>query len=271
MTDSKLTSKRGQKPPPPPPATGPSAPSLMLALLEGPRVLSEVGALLPARGFLQGLNPGDGHTVMTLPGFMASDRSTSVLRRYLRHWGYEARRWDLGRNLGVLRDGDIEHALDERLLAHYEASGGKVSLVGWSLGGLFAREMARRQPELVRSVITLGSPLGDPRATNAWRLFELVSGRKIDDEEIQARIDILRQPLPAIPMTAIYSKSDAIVSWRIARLPPGDRVESIRISASHLGMGFNPAVLYVIADRLRQADGEWRPFEFSGVRRFFYH
>jgi pimeloyl-ACP methyl ester carboxylesterase len=248
-----------------------SAPSWMLALFEGPRVLSEVSALIPARSFLQNLAPGDGHAVMTLPGFMATDRSTQVLRRYLRCWGYAAGPWNLGRNYGVLADGDMEKVLDQRLADLYETSGGKVSLLGWSLGGLLGREMARRQPGLVRSVITLGSPLGDPRATNAWRLFELVSGRRIDDEEIGSRVNILRNPVPEVPTTAIYSKTDGVVAWQIACLPPGDLVENIGVTTSHLGMGYNPAVLYAIADRLRQQPGQWRPFAASGVGRLFYH
>lgn len=251
--------------------TTPSAPSLMLALIEAPRVLSELGSLIPARSFLQNLPPGDGHTVMTLPGFMASDFSTRLLRNFLRRWGYRAQRWQLGRNYGVLEDGDLEHELDQRLRAHFKSSGRKVSLVGWSLGGLLAREMARRQPQLVRSVVTLGSPFGDPRATNAWRLFELMSGRRIDDVEIRERVSVLRKPVDNIPMTAIYSKTDSVVAWQIAQLPPGDLVENIGTSASHLGMGFHPAVLYAIADRLRQPDGEWSPFDVGGFRRLFYH
>ena len=249
----------------------PGAPSLMLALLEGPRMLSEASTLIPARRFLEALEAGDGHTVLTLPGFMATDRSTRVLRHYLSHWGYDAQRWGLGRNYGVLHDGDIETALDDILAEHFEASGAPVSLLGWSLGGLLAREMARRQPAMVRNVVMLGSPLGDPRSTNAWRLFELMSGRKVDDDEVRQRIARLREPLDNVPTTAIYSKSDAIVAWQIARLPPGDLVENIGINTSHLGMGFNPAVLYAIADRLRQPVAHWQPFDVSGMRRLFFH
>ncbi|HZW59797.1 MAG TPA: hypothetical protein VFE85_05840 [Woeseiaceae bacterium] len=98
-----------------------------------------------------------------------------------------------------------------------------------------------------------------------------MSGRSVDDEEIRARIRTLREPLGNIPMTAIYSKSDAVVAWQIACLPAGDLVDNIGISASHLGMGFNPAVLYAVADRLRQAEGAWQPFDVSGMRRLFFH
>lgn len=249
----------------------PSAPSFLLTLLEAPRAFSEAGSLIPASRFLQNLPVGDGHAVMTLPGFLASDRSTRTLRRYLRTWDYDAFRWDLGRNIGVIRDGDLDAALDARLAELYEQSGGKVSLVGWSLGGLLARETARRNPALVRNVITLGSPLGDPKATSVWRVFEFMAGVKVADAAVQERIARLRDPIPGVPTSAIYSRSDAIVSWQIAQLPRGPETESIGINGSHLGMGFNPAVLYAIADRLRQADGDWRPFEITGVRSLFYH
>lgn len=252
-------------------STGTRAPSLLLALLEAPRALTEASALLPARALLKKLPPGDGHGVMTLPGFLASDSSTRVMRRYMREWGYDAFRWDLGRNLGLTSERDLETLLDERLHWLFEASGGKVSLVGWSLGGLLAREMARRRPQLVRNVITLGSPLGDPRATNVWRLYEIMSGMGIDDEAIRARIEKVREPIEDVPVTAIYSRSDAVVSWQIAKLPDGDMTENIGINTSHFGMGFNPAVLFAIADRLRQAEGNWSPFEISGFRNLFFH
>lgn len=249
----------------------PRAPSWLLTFLEVPRALSEATGLLPARTLLRNLPRGDGHAVMTLPGFLASDRSMRVVRSYLETWGYRAYPWELGRNLGPSRHRDIEHLLDTRLQQISDDSGGKVSLVGWSLGGLLARELARRRPHLVRGVITLGSPIGDPRATNAWRLFEVVSGISVDESLIRERIMQLRKPLRGIPMTAIYSRSDAVVSADIARIPPGKLVESIGIIASHFGMGYNPAVLFAIADRLRQPVGDWRPFEISGLRNLFYH
>ncbi len=248
-----------------------SPPSLLLALIEAPRALSEASALIPMHPLLNSLPPGDGHAVMTLPGFLATDRSMRVMRRYMRRWGYDAQCWELGRNVGLTAQRDLEKLLDERLELLFEETGGKVSLVGWSLGGLFAREMARRNSQLVRSVITLGSQVGAPVATNAWRLYEYVSGTNLQDRAMQKRIDILHEPIPDVPVTAIYSKSDAIVSWKIAKIPPGENVENIGINMSHFGMGFNPAVFFAIADRLRQAEGAWAPFEISGLRKLFYH
>ncbi len=248
-----------------------SRPSLLLALIEAPRALTEATALIPTRHFLNKLPPGDGHAVMTLPGFLATDSSMSVMRQYLSRWGYDARRWELGRNTGLDRQRSLEKLLDRRLRKLFEESGAKVSLVGWRLGGLFAREMASRNPTFVRSVITLGSPIGDPKATSIWRLYEYVTGISLQDRDIRKRIGLLRNPIPDVPVTAIYSKSDAIVSWQIARIPAGDQVENIAIISSHFGMGFNPAVLFALADRLRQVEGAWAPFEISGIRKLFYH
>lgn len=247
------------------------APSWLLALLEIPRALSEAATLIPARSTLNKLPKGDGHPVITLPGFLASGRSMRTVRKYLRVWGYDAQCWNLGRNLGLSSERDLESMLDDRLRESFEHSGEKVSLIGWSLGGLFARELARRNPDIVRSVILLGSPIGDPKATNVWRLYESVSGQSIDQEAIRDRVATLREPIDGIPMTAIYSLSDAVVSARIAQLPPGPMVENIGVTASHVGMGFNPAILYVIADRLRQHQEDWKEFEINGLRNVFFH
>lgn len=249
---------------------GAVAPPLFLALFEAPRALSEATALWPARRFLERLAPGDGHTVVTIPGFMASERSTRVLRKYLQRWGYNAVCWDLGRNYGVAQGGDLEAALDRRIRQLAEESGGKISLVGWSLGGLIARETARRHSAFVRNVITLGSPLGDPLATSVGRLFGKASASRRTDAEIRRRVAKLRAPIPGVPTTAIYSKSDAVVSWKIAKLPESELVESIGVVASHFGMGFNPAILYLIADRLRQAEGAWQPFPRNGMHKLFF-
>jgi pimeloyl-ACP methyl ester carboxylesterase len=247
------------------------APSWLLGLLEIPRALSEAASLIPARSMLKKLPRGDSHPVITLPGFLASGRSMRTVRKYLRVWGYDAQCWNLGRNLGPTSERDLESLLDDRLHEAFDSSGEKVSLIGWSLGGLLAREVARRNPDLVRSVILLGSPIGDPKRTKAWRLYESVSGQKVDAEAIRRRVESLREPIDGVPMTAIYSLSDAIVSARIAQLPPGPMVENVGVAASHLGMGFNPAVLYVIADRLRQHSDDWKQFEINGFRNLFFH
>ncbi|MFQ5982477.1 MAG: esterase/lipase family protein [Woeseiaceae bacterium] len=266
-----MTKPRAKQPDAAMPADDLSPPSLLLALFEWPRAVSEASALIPSHPFLNNLPPGDGHAVMTLPGFLGTDNSLWLMRRYLRRWGYDARRWRLGRNTGLTRRRDIEKMLDQRLRALFGKSGGKVSLVGWSLGGVLARELARRNPQFVRTVITLGSPIGEPKATTIWRLYEYVSGISLQDRDIRKRIDSLQEPIPEVPLTAIYSNSDAIVSSQIAQVPPGEHVENIGVNTSHFGMGFNPAVFFALADRLRQPEGAWAPFEISGLRKLFYH
>jgi pimeloyl-ACP methyl ester carboxylesterase len=242
-----------------------SPPSKLLSLFEAPRALAEASMLLPTHRLLKKLPGGDGHSVMTLPGFLAGDTSTRVLRRYLKLWGYRPHPWRLGRNFGLNRRNNLEDQLEQRLIALHRRHQAKVSLIGWSLGGVFARELARKHPDKVRGVITLGSPLGNPRATNVWRLYEFVSNTRIEDADIAERIASMRTPIP-VPATAIFSKTDSIVAWQIAQEPRSEQTESIKVLGSHLGLGFNPMVLYVIADRLHHlSNGGWRPFQ---QRRF---
>ena len=239
-------------------------PSRLLQVLEG-RALFEFGATVSMWPLLSMAPKGDGHPVLVLPGLVASDLSTRVLRRFLRERGYYVHGWKLGRNLG-LRDG-VERALFERLDALNQKHGQKVSVVGWSLGGLYARVLGKHRPDVVRSVITLGSPFaGSPRSTNAWRVYEWASGQKSDDPQDHER---LRGKL-AMPATSIYSKTDGIVAWPSSIDVESATSENIEVYASHLGLGVNPAVLYAVADRLAQPEGAWKPFDRSGVRAVIY-
>jgi pimeloyl-ACP methyl ester carboxylesterase len=153
--------------------------------------------------------------------------------------------------------------LRDLLTRIHETSGRKVSLVGWSLGGIYARDLALQLPDMVRSVITLGSPFAnDVRATNATRLYEMLSGEGIDDNpEIQKAI---AGDLP-VPATSIYSRTDGIVNWHTTQLRPSATAENIEVYlASHVGLGVNPAALWAVADRLAQAEGEFKQFDRSG-------
>ena len=222
--------------------------------------------MLAASPWLRRLPRGDGHPVIVFPGMAANDVSTLPLRRFLRGLGYVPQAWGQGLNLGP-RAGVLERcAADVRALA--DKHGQPVSLIGWSLGGIYAREMAKLHPEDTRCVITLGTPFtGHAKASNAWRLYERVSGHRVGtDERLQAQI---RRP-PPVPTTSIYSRSDGIVAWRCSLNEPGPLVENIEVSASHVGMGMNPLALYAIADRLAQPSGQWRPFDVSGARRLFF-
>ena len=242
----------------------PAPPSRLLQLLEG-RALWEFGATLSMWPLLQLAPQGDGHPVLVVPGLIASDLSTRVLRRYLRDRGYRVHGWGLGRNVG-LKSG-VEAAMFERLDALHARYERKISLVGWSLGGLYARVLAKHRPDKVRSVVTLGSPFaGHPRSTNAWRVYEWASGQRADDPVTHER---LRGSL-TMPSTSIYSRSDGIVAWQTSIDQESEISENIEVIASHIGLGVHPAVLYALADRLAQPEGAWKPFDRSGLRALAY-
>jgi pimeloyl-ACP methyl ester carboxylesterase len=226
----------------------------------------EAAALMAAMPWLNRLPRSDGHPVLVFPGLAASDTSTVPLRRFLRQRGHWAHAWGQGRNFGP-RHGVLQ-ACQQRLQQLADRHGRQVSLVGWSLGGVYARELAKEMPELVRCVVTLGSPFtGHPRATNAWRLYEWVSGQSVHDNP--GLRQQLRQP-PPVPTTSIFSRSDGIVSWQCSVNEPSPRAENVEIVASHVGMGVNPFALYVVADRLRQDPQRWQRFDAGGVRRWFF-
>ena len=233
-------------------------------LLEG-RAPWEFAALLAATPWLRRLPRGDGHPVLVFPGLGASDFTTAPLRRVLDHLGYATQPWGQGFNFGP-RKGVLKRCNDDvRVL--FERHARPVSLIGWSLGGLYAREMAKELPEHTRSVITLGTPFtGHPRSTNAWRFYEMVSGQTAHDP---AMMEQLRRA-PPVPTTSIYSRSDGIVAWRCSVNDPGPQVENIELHASHVGMGLNPFALYAVADRLAQPAGQWQRFDPSGARRWFF-
>jgi pimeloyl-ACP methyl ester carboxylesterase len=233
-------------------------------LLEG-RAPLEFGAMLAAMPWLRKLPRGDGHAVLVFPGMGANDVTTAPLRHFLDELGYVTSAWGQGFNFGP-RDGVLKKcAADMREL--HRRHGGKVSLIGWSLGGLYAREIAKELPELTRCVITLGTPFsGHPRATNAWRVFEMLSGQTAHDPALIASL----RKAPPVPTTSIYSRTDGIVAWQCSINEPSALAENIEVHASHIGMGMNPLALYAIADRLAQRDGHWVPFEPSGARRWFF-
>jgi len=246
-------------------ALDPSRPPSRLLLALELRGILEFQAFFAAYPLLRRAPRGDGHPVLVLPGLAASDVSTRPLRTYLKAQGYAAHGWKQGPNRGP-RSG-VEAGIDARLaeLAHRYSR--KVGLIGWSLGGVFAREAARRTPALVRQVITLGSPFAnEPKASNAWRLYEILSERRVDD---WAGREAMKLP-PPVPSTAIYTRSDGTVAWQGCREQESATTENIEVEGSHSGLGYNPAVLYAIADRLALPEGEWRPFDRNGLRSLLY-
>lgn len=230
-------------------------PPRSMLLLEG-RALLELAALLSAYPFLRRAPRGDGHPVLVFPGFMASDFSTRALRRFLRDLGYAVHGWRLGRNRGP--SPELAAGMVARLRDIRGRYGRPVSLVGWSLGGIYARELARRSVADVRQVITLASPFRDVEATNVPRFLRAVARqRPLPDEADYRRI--LHAPLP-MPTTAIYSRSDGIAAWQSCRLDEGPTSQNIEVASSHLGIGHHPVALLTIADRLAQPEGAWKRF-----------
>ena len=226
-------------------------PSRTLMFLEA-RAIHELGAFIGALPLLSLAPKGDGHPVLVLPGLVASDSSTRPLRGFLRNRGYAVSGWGQGRNLG-LREG-VQRAMVDLVQQLNDAHGRKVSLVGWSLGGVYARQLAKMMPDRVRSVITLGSPFaGNPRATNAWRVYEMASGRRADEQDLRFGGSI--SATPPVPTTAIFSRTDGICAWQGCVEKTSAKSESIEVESSHCGMGHHPAAVYAVADRLAQPEG----------------
>lgn len=233
------------------------------------RALFELGSVIPILPMLTWRAPkGDGHPVMVLPGFMTGDFSTKVLRRYLRDLGYTSLPWTLGRNLGYTEH--LDDQLNDRIKQIYRDSGKKITLIGWSLGGVYAREMARRHPEKIRQVITLGSPIhGATRYTNAQTLYRMMTGQTADDIDPKM-LEKMSEP-PPVPNTAIYTRTDGIVAWECTREQVEDETtQNIEVIGSHCGLGHNPAVFVILADRLAQPENQWRPMDRSTLNGFFY-
>jgi hypothetical protein len=234
----------------------PPSPLLLALESRAPVELVSMAAALPVLGRAP---RGDGHPVLVMPGWLAGDGSTRALRWFLRGRGYHAHAWRLGLNRGPTPE--VVAGLQERLHRLHWRHGRKVSLVGWSLGGIYARELARRFPELVRQVITLASPFRDIDATAVHRLHRsgLIRAPRTPDPENEIRTR-LRTPL-TVPTTALYTKTDGICAWQSCIEQPGPTRENVAIRASHCGIGHHPAALMVIADRLAQPEGTWRPYQ----------
>jgi len=240
------------------------APSALLMAMEA-RAPWEFGMAFATWPWLMRSPVGDGHGVVVFPGLAASDGSTMPLRAFLRGRGYDARGWTLRRNYGP-RAGVFEQVL-EQVRKLRQSSGRPVSLVGWSLGGIYAREIAKALREDVRCVVTLATPFaGPPRATNVWRLYEMLSGHSLDDPQLLAQV---REP-PPVPTTSIFTRSDGVVAWQCCIAELGLQAENIEVPASHFGIGVNPATWFAVADRLAQPEGQWKPFHRDGWRRWVY-
>lgn len=245
-------------------------PSTLSSMLET-RALLEMASLPGALPLLMTAPRGDGHPVLLLPGFMGGEGSLFALEALLRNRGYAVQTWGLGRNVGF-RPGHAS-AIEQKIRYMHHESGRKVSLLGWSLGGVFALYGAHQVVECVRTVITLGSPVTvdasgtavPPLLKALYRLVAHPLGSAAHSMQPRAKTMRERKPLP-IPVSCLYSLSDGIVPPQEATIE-GDPAlhENIRVWGSHTGLGFNPLVLQIVADRLAQPEGQWRSYQPAGV------
>ncbi len=233
------------------------------------RAMLEIGSTAMLGPVFKTLPKGDGHTIITIPGLMGADGSTSQLRRFLRNRGYNAIPWGLGRNGAEVRSQNLEDFLDHRTAMEdaiaarveqeYLASGQKVTLIGWSLGGLYAVALAYRYPRWIRQVITLGTPFGDPRGTALYSVMGSFYGNDVDEDALARWVGhTYKSGKLRVPVLALYSESDGIVGAGIARCE-GDAnyVTNMAVLASHVGFPFNPLVFAVIANHLVEPHERW--------------
>jgi pimeloyl-ACP methyl ester carboxylesterase len=237
-------------------------PHSSLLASEFPRAIGEWQALACSLPYLCSLPRGDGHCVLVLPGFMGGDPSTATLRWFLTERGYHAPPWRLGRNLGP-----TDHILDgmAALVERLTRGGARLSIIGWSLGGIFARELGRTYPDAVRSIITLGSPFrltsGDRDKTYASDAYEALAALHNRERAEAMRVPEEDRPAMTVPVSSIFSRTDGVVPWASCIHARGDNCENIEVPGSHSGFGHNPVALFVIADRLAQPDGQWEPYK----------
>jgi pimeloyl-ACP methyl ester carboxylesterase len=225
-----------------------------LLLLGEVRAVVEAAALVPTAPLLARAPRGEGR-VLVIPPFGAGDGFTTVLRRFLARLGYETHKWDRNEVLGLHRLVTVALVRLEELR---ERSGEPLTLIGHSLGGIYAREIARAAPDAVRQVITVGSPFaGDLKSNYVWPMYEVASGTRIDAIPTSF-LEQLNEP-PPVPVTAIFSKSDGVASWWCCVEQASSKTENIEVVGSHVGLLHNPVVLSVIAERLAQRDETWQP------------
>jgi pimeloyl-ACP methyl ester carboxylesterase len=240
------------------------APPLPYLLTEGVRAIAEYGLFLGTGPLRLALPRGDGHPVLVLPGLGATDMSTRGLRGVLRHLGYPVHGWQLGRNVGPTAR--AVNGMRSRLDELVDRYGQPVSLVGWSLGGIYARQLARQAPEDVRQVITLGSPFRLARTSQSRASWLYSRYSHLHVTSWQLPLESADEPL-RVPATSIYSRFDGIVAWRACLSEPSPTTENIAVIGSHLGLGHNPAVVWAVADRVAQPRGEWAPFRAPALLR----
>jgi pimeloyl-ACP methyl ester carboxylesterase len=233
-----------------------SPPPLLLALEQ--LAMLECGLFLAAAPALAVASEGDGHPVLVLPAFTTSDLASAPLRAVLRLKGYATYGWKLGWNIGP--HDHVVRGMSRRLTVLRHEHDRRLTLIGWSLGGVYARELARRHPDAVRQVITLASPYRFRRGdrSHASILYDLLAP-SVERFLPETEPEESRTPL-TVPATSIYTRTDGVVGWRACIDSPGPGRENIEVRGTHSGLLFNLAAIAAITDRLAQPEGSWTPF-----------
>lgn len=245
-------------------------PSTPLYISEPFRGIADAALLPLATPLLRRAPRGDGHGVLVLPGLLATDGSTAALRRFLRGRGYYVRGWRLGRNLGPSEA--IVEGLPQAARDLAERTAGPVSIIGWSLGGIYARHLGLKHPDMVRQVITLGSPFGvahghRTRADSTFERFRIIHARPQIAPDRSRLADAL-----TVPSTSLFSKMDGVVPWRACLGEETEMHQNVEVRCSHLGFGFDPATIWCVADRLAQPADDWQRFAPPArLRRLYKH
>jgi pimeloyl-ACP methyl ester carboxylesterase len=240
----------------------PRRPHPLLVAAEAPRAVAELAWFGASRRLLARAPNGDGHPVLVLPGFLASDRSTGPMRSFLGELGYDVIAFELGRNLPTP---ELIERMRDRLSDLRIRDGRRTSIVGWSLGGIYARRIAREVPEWVRLVVTLGSPFRrvEGEESIAAPVMRAMAARGSSARPLAPPSDL---PLP-VPSTSIFSRTDGVVPWKACLDTVGGPHETLEVTGSHCGLGHHPAALWAIADRLAQPAGKWQPMEIPPALR----
>lgn len=260
-------------------------PRLSHSVMELGRVFWEMGSSAMLAPLFKTLPKGDGHSIMTLPGFMGADGSTSQLRKFLNNKGYNAIPWGLGRNASVSQGEEgldkflaertrTEQQIAQRLEREFQLTGRKVTLIGWSLGGLYAVALAHQCPQWIRQVITLGTPYGDPRATALYNVMGRIYNNEnaIDEASLHRWVEHTYSGGELqLPVLALYSESDGIVGEGIAKCEADSRfVTNVAVMASHIGFPFNPLVFAVIANFLVSPEQRWAICRSDRIKPFVH-
>ena len=230
-------------------------------LFKEPLGLGELINAVPAWGILETMPGGNGEPVMVIPGLSTNDLSTTIVRKFLNFKGFSAYGWELGFNVKYTEK--VEQNIKRRVDELYDKHQQKVSLIGWSLGGMTMRIFAQHHPEKIKQVISLGAPFsGIKGKTHVGWWYTLLAGESVQSFNDTWTKEAAMKPL--MPSTSIYSKTDGMVSWEYCiDWETGPETQNIEVYCNHLGFGMNPSVWCILTDRLRQKEGEWTLFDES--------